>query len=50
MLVKRNQKLDSDEKLVMKDSNRSRVEEAARLEGITFERAMERRKGFRYLY
>ena len=27
-----------------------RIEEAARLEGLTFEEAMERRKGFRYLY
>ncbi|KAF7348198.1 Tartrate transporter [Mycena sanguinolenta] len=29
---------------------KSRVKEAAILEGITFEQAMERRKGFRYLY
>ena len=29
----------------MEGANRTRVEEAARLEGITFEQAMERRKG-----
>jgi hypothetical protein len=34
----------------MEGVNRARVEEAARLEGITFEEAMERRKGYRYLY
>ncbi len=28
----------------------NRVEEAASLEGISFEQAMERRRGFRYLY
>ena len=29
---------------------RERIEDAARLEGISFEEAMNRRKGFRYLY
>ncbi|KAF9047794.1 major facilitator superfamily domain-containing protein [Panaeolus papilionaceus] len=50
MLVRENRKLDADERAAMKGANRARVEEAARLEGITFEQAMERRKGFRYLY
>ncbi|TFK34765.1 major facilitator superfamily domain-containing protein [Crucibulum laeve] len=50
MLVRENKKLDADEKAVMEGANRTRVEEAARLEGITFEQAMERRKGYRYLY
>lgn len=50
ILVRKNKKLDADEKLVMEGSNRTRVEEAAKLEGITFEQAMERRKGYRYLY
>jgi len=50
MLIRKNRKLDADEKAVMESANRSRVEEAARLEGITFEQAMERRKGYRYLY
>lgn len=50
MLIRENKKLDADEKAVMEGANRTRVEEAARLEGITFEQAMERRKGYRYLY
>lgn len=50
ILVNRNKKLDADENAAMQGANRSRVEEAARLEGLTFEQAMERRKGFRYLY
>lgn len=50
MLINKNKKLDADETAVMRGANRARVEEAARLEGLTFEQAMERRKGFRYLY
>jgi len=50
ILVRENQKLDADEKAAMEGANRARVEEAAKLEGITFEKAMERRKGYRYLY
>ncbi|KIM45424.1 hypothetical protein M413DRAFT_24628 [Hebeloma cylindrosporum] len=50
MLVRENRKLDADERAAMEGANRARVEEAARLEGITFEQAMERRKGYRYLY
>ena len=42
--------MDADDKAAMDGANRSRVEEAARLEGISFEQAMEKRKGFRYLY
>ncbi|KAF8198098.1 MFS general substrate transporter [Pholiota molesta] len=50
ILVRENRKLDQDEKAAMEGANRIRVEEAARLEGITFEQALERRKGYRYLY
>ncbi|KAF9441561.1 MFS general substrate transporter [Macrolepiota fuliginosa MF-IS2] len=50
ILVHRNKKLDADETAAMRGANRIRVEEAARIEGLTFEQAMERRKGFRYLY
>ncbi|KAJ7259565.1 MFS general substrate transporter [Mycena haematopus] len=46
-LLRTNKKLDSD---AMQDANESRVKEAAILEGITFEQALEKRKGFRYLY
>lgn len=34
----------------MQGADQVRVKEAAILEGISFEQAMERRKGFRYLY
>ncbi|KAJ7261884.1 major facilitator superfamily domain-containing protein [Mycena rebaudengoi] len=46
----RNRKLDADEKAALEGANQARVKEAALLEGITFAQAMERRKGFRYLY
>ena len=48
--MRENRKLDADEKAAMEGANRTRVQEAAKLEGITFEQAMERRKGYRYLY
>ncbi|PPQ78121.1 hypothetical protein CVT25_015646 [Psilocybe cyanescens] len=50
ILVRENKKLDADEKAAMEGADRTRVEEAAKLEGLTFEQAMERRKGYRYLY
>jgi len=50
ILIRENRKMDADDKAAMDGANRSRVEEAARLEGISFEQAMVRRKGFRYLY
>jgi len=50
LVIRDNRKLDEDEKLSLGEANRLRVEEAARLEGITFDQAMQKRKGFRYLY
>ncbi len=50
ILERENRKLDADEKAVMDSADRFRVEEAAKIEGITFEQAIERRKGYRYLY
>ncbi|KAF8074021.1 MFS general substrate transporter [Lyophyllum atratum] len=50
ILIRKNKQLDIDENAALKDADRTRVEEAARLEGLTFEQAMERRKGYRYLY
>ncbi|KII95716.1 hypothetical protein PLICRDRAFT_226861 [Plicaturopsis crispa FD-325 SS-3] len=50
MLVHENRRLDAAEWGVMKGPQRARIEEAARIEGITFEEAVERKKGFRYLY
>ncbi|KAJ7274058.1 major facilitator superfamily domain-containing protein [Mycena rebaudengoi] len=46
----KNRKLDADEKAALEGANMARVKEAALLEGITLEQAMERRRGFRYLY
>ncbi|KAJ6508630.1 major facilitator superfamily domain-containing protein [Mycena sanguinolenta] len=46
-LLRKNRQLDAD---AMQDANENRVKEAAILEGISFEQAMERRRGFRYLY
>lgn len=46
-LLRKNRKLDAD---AMQDANENRVKEAAILEGISFEQALERRKGFRYLH
>ncbi|KAF7365916.1 Tartrate transporter [Mycena venus] len=48
-LVRKNKQLDEDKRVAMQDADEIRVKEAAILEGITFEQAMERRKGFRYL-
>jgi hypothetical protein len=50
MLIRRNQKLDTDEKAALEGADQTRVAKAARLEGLTFEQAMERRKDYRYLY
>ncbi|KAJ7606571.1 major facilitator superfamily domain-containing protein [Mycena polygramma] len=49
-LVRKNRQLDEDERVAMQGADEDRVREAATLEGISFEQAMERRKGFRYLY
>ena len=50
ILVHDNKKLDRDELGDLKGANRERIEEFARLEGITFDEALERKRGFRYLY
>ncbi|KAF7299842.1 Tartrate transporter [Mycena chlorophos] len=49
-LMRLNKILDSDERAAMDGADVLRVKEAASLEGITFEQAMENRKGFRYIY
>ncbi|OCB88656.1 MFS general substrate transporter [Sanghuangporus baumii] len=46
ILKRMNKKLDEDADSVLKDANHRRVEDAARLEGISLKEAMERRKGF----
>ncbi|KAJ7643674.1 major facilitator superfamily domain-containing protein [Roridomyces roridus] len=46
-LIRQNKRLDENE---LQGVDEVRVREAAILEGISFEQAMKRRKGFRYLY
>ncbi|KAG7451132.1 MFS general substrate transporter [Guyanagaster necrorhizus] len=46
-LVHENKKLDANDNT---NVDSARVEEAARLEGITYEQALKKRRGFRYLY
>ncbi|KAG2366720.1 hypothetical protein BDR07DRAFT_1479939 [Suillus spraguei] len=50
ILIRENKHMDMVEKELLEGPGRERIEEAARLEGITFEEAVKRRKGFRYLY
>ncbi|GJJ12933.1 hypothetical protein Clacol_007180 [Clathrus columnatus] len=50
ILVYENKALDAQDLLILKGSGRERVEEFARLEGISFDEAVQRKKGFRYLY
>ncbi|KAF7314779.1 Tartrate transporter [Mycena kentingensis (nom. inval.)] len=49
-LMARNKKLDEDERAAMDGADMLRVKEAAMLEGISLEQAMENRKGFRYVH
>ena len=50
ILVKQNENLEKEELANLTGARRERIEEAARLEGLTFQEALERRRGFRYLY
>ncbi|KAJ3484026.1 hypothetical protein NLI96_g5905 [Meripilus lineatus] len=50
ILVRQNSQWEKEELANLKGAERARIEEAARLEGVTFEEALERKKGFRYLY
>ena len=47
LLVRDNKRLEASE---LDAVCGERVEDAAQLEGITLEQALERRRGFRYLY
>ena len=49
MLVRENRRMDSD-RLSMNEAKRGRIEQAAKLEGITIAEAMEKQRGFRYLF
>jgi len=50
MLVRQNGRFEKDELANLKGAKRERIEEAARLEGVTFEQALERKRRFKYLY
>ncbi|EPQ55025.1 MFS general substrate transporter [Gloeophyllum trabeum ATCC 11539] len=50
ILIRENRELAETEIKKISPAERERVEEAARLEGITFDEAMKRKQGFRYLY
>ncbi|GJE91439.1 MFS general substrate transporter [Phanerochaete sordida] len=50
LLIWENNRLDGRESKEMSDAERERIEEAARLEGLSLDEALERKKGFRYLY
>jgi len=50
MLIRENKRMEREERQLMEGPERERTEEAAKLEGISFEEAVQRRRGFRYLY
>ena len=50
ILIAQNKRLDESDAREMTPERRQRIEDAAKLEGLTFEEAAERQKGFRYLY
>lgn len=50
MLVRQNTELEKRDLADLKGARRERIEEAARLEGLSFEEALERKRGFRFLY
>jgi len=49
MLIRENKRMEREEQ-ELTEGQRERIEEAARLEGISFEEAVRLRRGFRYLY
>ncbi|KAI9459750.1 major facilitator superfamily domain-containing protein [Boletus coccyginus] len=49
MLIRENKRMEREEQKLT-GGQRERIEEAARLEGISFEEAVRLRRGFRYLY
>ena len=50
VLIQDNKRLAEDDLGALSNAGRERVKEAARLEGISVEEALEKRRGFRYLY
>ncbi|KAL5483258.1 hypothetical protein ACEPAI_8488 [Sanghuangporus weigelae] len=50
ILIRDNKKLEREEINNLTYAHKERIEEFARLEGITFDEALARKRGFRYLY
>ena len=50
MLVRENRRMDQENQLILNGAKRERIEQAAKLEGITIAEAMEKQRGFRYLF
>ena len=50
MLIRENRRIDQDDRLALNESKQKRIDLAAKLEGITIEEAMEKQRGFRYLF
>ena len=48
MLVRENKRMDREDS-DLNEAKRGRIEQAAKLEGITIAEAMEKQRGFRYL-
>ena len=49
MLVQENRRMDREDSN-LSEAKRGRIEQAAKLEGITIAEAMEKQRGFRYLF
>ena len=49
ILVHQNKKLECTELRLLTAAEEERIRDAARLEGISYEEALKRRRGFRYL-
>jgi MFS transporter, ACS family, DAL5 transporter family protein len=51
MLARENRRMDHEDsdQLSLNEAKRGRVEQAAKLKGITIAEAMEKQRGFRYL-
>jgi len=51
MLIRENRRMDqAEDELSLNASKRERIEQAAELEGITIAEAIDKQRGFRYLY
>ena len=50
ILIRENRRLDKEDRLDLSEGKQKRIELAANLEGITIEEAMEKQRGFRYLF